>query len=122
MFDCDADTFTVYRAEMALLQPMILPISSLPSTKGLWITTYHVGIHYYDIETGKFTHYYEHNVKGLGGLKNYIACDDGRGNLYVGHDGKGMSVISLKDHTIKGISMFPMIRIAFREDLSLPCV
>ena len=102
VFDCDADTFTVYRAgDGTIATNDITNIIPSFDKKGLWITTYHVGIHYYDIETGKFTHYYEHNVKGLGGLKNYIACDDGRGNLYVGHDGKGMSVISLKDHTIK---------------------
>lgn len=108
VFDCDAGTFTSYRAGNGTIATNDIT-NIIPSfdKKGLWITTYHVGIHYYDTETGKFTHYYEHNVKGLGGLKNYIACDDGRGNLYVGHDGKGMSVISLKDSTIRRYQYIP---------------
>lgn len=102
VFDCDAGTFTSYRAGSGTIATNDVT-NIIPSfdRKGLWITTYHVGIHYYDIEAQKFTHLYEHNVKGLGGLKSNVACDDGQGRLYVGHYGKGMSIISLRDSTIK---------------------
>jgi len=69
---------------------------------GIWITTYHRGINHYNPNTGKFTHYYAHKIKELGGKQNWTAVDDSNGNLYVGHAGTGgMSIVSLKDFTCK---------------------
>lgn len=108
VLDCDADTFTIYRAgDGSIATNDITHITPSFDKKGLWIITYHVGIHYYNIETQQFTHLYEHNVKGMGGLKSNVACDDGRGRLYVGHYEKGLSVISLKDSTIRRYMPIP---------------
>ena len=65
---------------------------------GIWIVHYHLGIDHYNPKSEKFTTYSTDNVKGLSGC-NWVAADDGNGNLYVGHTNEGLSIISLKNRT-----------------------
>lgn len=65
---------------------------------GIWIVHYHLGIDHYNPKSEKFTTYSTENVKGLSGC-NWVAADDGNGNLYVGHTAEGLSILSLKNRT-----------------------
>lgn len=65
---------------------------------GIWIVHYHLGIDHYNPKSEKFTTYSTDNVKGLSGC-NWVAADDGNGNLYVGHTNEGLSIISLENRT-----------------------
>lgn len=63
---------------------------------GIWITHYNHGIDYYDINTEKISK--SLNTSNVQNFKGRLCtiCDDGKGNLYVGHEDNGMSIINLK--------------------------
>jgi signal transduction histidine kinase/ligand-binding sensor domain-containing protein/DNA-binding response OmpR family regulator len=67
----------------------------------LWISTYHSGVDYYDKELKVFKHYNQKTIKGL--VSNYIwtIADDHKGRLYIGHVTSGLSVLSLRNKTVK---------------------
>lgn len=73
---------------------------------GIWVVHYHLGIDHYNPKTKTFTTYSTSNVKGLNGC-NWVADDDGKGNLYVGHTNEGLSIISLKNHTARNFRHDP---------------
>lgn len=68
--------------------------------EGLWITHVDNGISYYNRNTHKI---YVYNSSTLSGLKDCNRCcrDDNNGYLYVGHITEGMSIINLKNKTVK---------------------
>lgn len=86
-----------YTIHDGLLTNEVVSLSKA-SDGGIWIVHNRKGIDYYNPKAKLFTSYTTDEVKGLpdGFL---CACDDGNGNLYVGHSGGGMSVICLKDKT-----------------------
>lgn len=68
---------------------------------GIWITHYHVGVEHFNPKSGKFTQLYDKTIKGFSNLQSWCALDDGKGNLYVGHHGGGMSIVNLKTHSLQ---------------------
>ena len=52
----------------------------------------------------KFIQIYDNKVPALGGKKCFTGCDDGKGNIYLGHDGQGMSIISTKDWKLRNFT------------------
>lgn len=62
----------------------------------LWVGTYWKGVDLLDRKTGRFSHYNMNNVRGLPSNSTWCVLDNGKGLLYVGHVGHGMSVIDTR--------------------------
>ena len=99
-FNCDQETFTSYIAEKSQLQTNDITDLSYASDGGIWITHYHVGIEHYNPRTKKFTAYRNDEIQGLP-IPNWTSCEDRTGHLYIGHAFNGLSILSLKDKTVK---------------------
>lgn len=96
----DYATETISRLNVNGMLTDDIPHLSLASDGGIWVVHYHLGIDHYNPKTETFTTYSTNNVEGLMGC-NWVAADDGMGNLYVGHTNEGLSIISLKNRTAR---------------------
>lgn len=67
----------------------------------IWISTYWKGVEYYNKENGEFVHYNTSTLPGLVNDRVWTVLDGNDGYLYVGHVDSGLSVISLKDRTVR---------------------
>lgn len=76
------------------------------SDYGIWITHAMGGIEHYLPGQKETVVYSSQNVRGLEGKFN-TALDDGKGNLYIGHVDKGLSVVSLKNRTCTNYRHIP---------------
>lgn len=74
---------------------------SAQSGKGMWVCTYYRGVDYLDIATGKFTHYNKATVPSLYSEQTWTAMEDENGKLYIGHVDTGLSILTLKDKSVK---------------------
>lgn len=79
---------------------------SLASNKGIWITNSRHGIDYYDRTTKTITPYTDKEIKGLK-MNGQLSMDDGQGHLYIGHNGEGLSILNLKDKSIRNYTYNP---------------
>ena len=79
---------------------------SLASNKGIWITHTLHGIDYYDRATKTITQYTDKEIKGMK-TNCQLSIDDGQGHLYIGHNGEGMSILSLNDNSIRNYMYNP---------------
>ncbi|MDR1130012.1 MAG: response regulator [Prevotellaceae bacterium] len=99
VFDCKTYGFHNYTVENGLVTNDVVHLSH--AVNGVWITHYHVGIEHYDKKTKQFKLFSDKsNVKDLKS-PNWCAVEDSKGNLYVGHAFDGMSIINLKDSTVR---------------------
>jgi signal transduction histidine kinase/ligand-binding sensor domain-containing protein/DNA-binding NarL/FixJ family response regulator len=100
VFDCTTYSFHNYTAANELATNDVTYLSHA-TDGGVWITHYHIGIEHYDKKTKRFRLLSDNsNVKGLK-TPNWCAVEDSKGNLYVGHAFDGMSIINLKDSTVR---------------------
>jgi signal transduction histidine kinase/ligand-binding sensor domain-containing protein/DNA-binding response OmpR family regulator len=100
VFNCTTDDFHNYTMENGLETNDVTHLSHA-SDSGIWITHYHVGIAHYNKKTKRFKLFSDKdNVKELK-PPNWCAAEDSNGNLYVGHAFDGMSIINLKDNTVR---------------------
>lgn len=109
-FNYETNTFTVYRHDKN--NPSSLATDDvtgiLPSTDGnLWITTYWKGIDYLNKETGKCTHYNSETVPQFPENNVLSAMEDGRGNLFIGHRNKGLTILTLKNKQVRNFMNSP---------------
>jgi signal transduction histidine kinase/ligand-binding sensor domain-containing protein/DNA-binding response OmpR family regulator len=105
IFDCFTHQFQNLTINEGLATNDITCLSHA-SDGGIWITHYHQGIEHYDKKTGTLTLLDNKTVEGLP-APNWVACDDGQENLYVGHVYWGLSVVNLKTKTVKTFSNNP---------------
>lgn len=97
-FDYETETISKLNADGMLTYDITQLISAYDG--GIWVVHYHLGIDHYNPKTKTFTTFSTSNVKGLDG-RNWVAADDGKGNLYVGHTNEGLSIISVKNRTAR---------------------
>ena len=71
------------------------------SDGNLWITTYWRGVDYLDKKSGHFIHYNKETVPALVSDNVWSVADGGDDRLYIGHVYHGLSILSIKDKTIK---------------------
>lgn len=71
-------------------------VSILPTAdgKGAWIVHYHYGLDRWDRASGRITPL--RISKRSDEMSNWCAADDGQGNIYVGHEGQGLTVIDTR--------------------------
>ena len=67
---------------------------------GIWIANHYGKIVHYNKKKGKATSFSGDNIKGLP-HSHWTVFDNGKGQLYVGHAGDGMSIIDLKSGGLK---------------------
>lgn len=67
---------------------------------GIWVANHYGKIVHHSRQSGTVTTLSEENVKGLPHSFRTV-FDDGKGQLYAGHAGEGMSIIDLKTRSLK---------------------
>lgn len=105
-YNYHSQTFTAYQKDSlnphSLITDDVTDIApSRQNADGLWVSTYYRGIDYLDIPTGKFTHYNQTTVPALSSEQTWTMLDGGDDNLYIGHVNSGLSILSLKDKSVK---------------------
>ena len=101
-FDCNDMSFLRYvhnpDNSKSICDNGITDIS--PSADGnLWVSSYYQGFDYFNKETKEFFHYNINNVNGLPSNKILTIKDDMEGNVYLGHESEGLSIVNLKKRT-----------------------
>ncbi len=103
-FDCKTEKFTLFihddNDKNSIYQNNITDIRFDPKGN-LWVSNYWGGVDYYDKEKDIFIHYNKNTIKNLVTDQFWTIVDDYKGNLYIGHVNHGMSVLSIKDKTVK---------------------
>lgn len=100
VFDYDRDEFSSYRHRADDPHSIItndITSLSLAADKNLWLTTYWVGLEYFDRKKEKFHHFNQKTVRGLVSNQMWTAFDAGNGMVYVGHVYDGLSIIDVKN-------------------------
>ncbi|WP_455587125.1 hybrid sensor histidine kinase/response regulator transcription factor [Bacteroides sp.] len=109
-YNYEKDELTVYVHENSNPNSLITNDVThiFPAGDGnLWLSTYYRGIEYFDKQTQKFTHYNTATLPELPSDNTWTVMDDGNGQIYVGHVGQGMSIISLKNKRIRNFRHTP---------------
>lgn len=111
-YNYETQTFTIYQHDpenpASLITNDVTHIaSSIQPDKGLWVCTYYRGIEYLDIATGKFTHYNKSTIPNLPTEQTWTVMEEENGNLYIGHVEGGLSILSLKNKSIKNYKNNP---------------
>jgi signal transduction histidine kinase/ligand-binding sensor domain-containing protein/AraC-like DNA-binding protein len=104
MFDCAADTFTLFEHspdnDGSIIANDITDLAN--DGKGnLWVSTYSAGVDYYDKKAKRFVHYNRSTLPQLHSNHAWCIADNGKGLLYIGHVFGGMSVLSVREKTVK---------------------
>lgn len=105
-YNYETRTFTAYRNDPedpnSLITNDVTHIAtSLQPDSGLWVCTYYRGIDYLDKATGKFTHYNKSTLPALPSDQTWTLMEDKDSQLYIGHVEGGLSILSLKDKSVK---------------------
>lgn len=78
------------------------------SDNGIWITHRANGIEYHAAKQTEHILFSPQNVTGL--ENNFkTAIDDGKGNLYIGHTDKGLSIVSMQERTCRNFRNNPAV-------------
>lgn len=97
VFNGDTDQFTSFMHDKNNLHSIATNDLSdlLVTTQGeVWIATYHNGLEHYNRESGQFEHYNTSTVPGLPSNKVLSISENQDGNIYVGHQGAGLTLFS----------------------------
>lgn len=111
-YDYNRQEFTAYLHNPDIPQSLITnditDIAPCSRTEdGLWLSTYYRGIEYFDINTGEFTHYNKQTIPSLTSEQAWTVLDGGDDNLYIGHVDGGLSILSLKDKSVRNFRHEP---------------
>ena len=99
LFDCRTQQFGRLTTKEGLCTNQIIDLAPAEDG-GIWIVHKGGEIQHCDATTHEFVDYTKDNVKGLSG-QNFTCMDDGNGHLYIGHTRNGMSILDLKEMTVK---------------------
>lgn len=79
---------------------------SLAADSGLWVTPHHSDILYYDTYHQTFSSLSDKGIK-LESNSHWCTFDDGNGLLYIGHAQNGMTIVNLKNKSVRHFSNDP---------------
>lgn len=105
LFDCASRQFKYAEFHQRMMTKDVTQLSPA-SDGGIWITHYHVGVEHFDRKTKTFTTYADEDISNMKS-QNWCSCDDGNGNLYIGHAFDGMSIVNLKERTARNFRHNP---------------
>jgi signal transduction histidine kinase/ligand-binding sensor domain-containing protein/DNA-binding response OmpR family regulator len=104
MFDCAADSFLLFAHndanENSIISNDVTDIAN-DSKGNLWVSTYSAGVDYYDKKANTFAHYNRSTLPQLASNHAWCIADNGKGLLYIGHVFGGLSVLSVREKTVK---------------------
>ena len=93
-FDCATQKFKEVKIPEGL-NPLNIMGLSRSSDGGIWILNHYDYILHYDTAQDKMKVYTKKEIPGLPYVM-YCIADDGKGNLYIGHEDYGLSVVNTK--------------------------
>lgn len=117
MFDCNTETFTQYKHnENDPFSIITNDITDIINSRdgNIWLSTYYRGVEYFDKKKKQFEHYNRSTIPDMVNDHVWSVNEDNKGYLYIGHVNAGLSVLSLKDKTIRNFTHKP------GDDESLP--
>ena len=100
-------------APISTASPNITALAAAASG-GLWVANYASGIDFLDPGHTRFEHYDARNTRGLPQDEIWCLAEDKRGFLYIGHQHKGLTVLSPREHEARNFRHSP------GDDSSLP--
>ena len=100
--DCSTYQFYSYTSQDEIRADNIVHLSHA-SDGGLWLTPHYGNIVHYDKHSRTFTSLADMGIENLN-KSNWCCFDDGEGHLYIGHAQSGMSIINLKNKTVRKLS------------------
>lgn len=100
IFDCHTQSFTDFTTDEGLITNDVTCLTHSRAGDGIWITHYHFGVGYYDVITKEISYFGTNEIDDLKSL-NWASCDDGKGNLFIGHDFDGLSIVDIKNKTTR---------------------
>lgn len=105
-YNYETQNFTIYQhkeedSSSLITNDVTYITPSTQSDDGLWVCTYYRGIDYLNITTGEFTHYNKHTIPALPSEQTWTIMEEGNNTLYIGHVDNGLSILSLKDKSVK---------------------
>lgn len=103
-FHCDSQTFVNYpynTKEPNSTNANGITDLSMASDGNIWIATYGNGVKKLDKKENKIIHYDQLQIKEIKNAKIWSVVEDGNANLYIGHAFDGLSILSLKNNTLK---------------------
>lgn len=103
--DCATNQIEPFALPEKTMLDNVVSLSFAPDSS-IWITNLYHSIIRYNPKTDETEVLTQSNVPGLY-FSHSCAVDDGKGHLYVGHVHGGLSIINLKDYTIKNFRHDP---------------
>ena len=97
--DCNNMSFTRYSHNSnnpkSICDNGITDVS--PASDGnIWLSSYNKGFDYFNKATEEFLHYNQENVNGLVNNRILTIKEDKKGNVYLGHETEGLSIVNIK--------------------------
>lgn len=97
--DCMTGQMSILNTSNGLAQNSIADISQA-ADGGVWILYTNNGVQYYDVRHKRLMPQPSYTIHTLH-TNSHCCIDNGAGQLYVGHNGEGMSVVDLKRHRVE---------------------
>ncbi len=97
--DCATGQMSTLDTSNGLAQNAIIDIKPA-ADGGLWILYMNKGVQYYDVAHKRLKPQTRCILKTLR-LTSHCCMDNGAGQLYIGHNGFGMSIVDLKSHSVE---------------------
>ncbi|WP_455497863.1 hybrid sensor histidine kinase/response regulator transcription factor [Coprobacter sp.] len=73
----------------------------------LWLSTYYQGVEHFNKKTGEFIHFNTSTLPDLPSNNVWTVLENDNGQVYIGHVGHGMSIVSLKSGRVKNFRYNP---------------
>ena len=97
--DCATGQMTTLDKTKGLAQNAIMDIKPA-ANGGLWILYMNNGVQYYDVAHKRLRPQTRSTLSKLS-LTAHCCTDNGAGQLYIGHNGFGMSIVDLRSHNVE---------------------
>lgn len=97
--DCATGEMSTLDKTKGLAQNAIVDIKPA-ADGGLWILYMDKGVQYYDVARQRLRPQTRSTLRTLR-LTSHCCTDNGAGQLYIGHNGYGMSILDLRSHTVE---------------------
>ena len=110
VFDCKTDDFSLFihdpNDQKSISSDAVTDITN-DADGNIWLATYSNGVDYYDKKKREFIHFNRSTLPDLKSNNVWTIADDKNGKLYIGHVNEGLSILSLKDRSVKNFTFEP---------------
>ena len=109
-FDCNTMTFVRYMNDPKDPKSIVTNGTTdiVKSKDGnIWVSTYYDGFDYFDKNTNTFTHFNKSNISGLVSNRILSIEEDSKGDVYLGHETDGFSIVNIKSRKAQNFRHIP---------------